>query len=482
MPMIDTILLLHGYSVRTLNSWGKLPALLQAEGFEAASLFYTAFVSLDDYVSCDDLSTALEYQMSALETKGLDLSTTALVAHSTGSIIARRWMLDRRKKGSTSLSHFISCAGANHGSTLAQLGRGGLARIFRHITESSSVGQRVLTDLDYGSDFLRRLNSEWLEAWNDPKSPLCDETFCFSLGGTDHAYWQNQLTWQSRECGSDGTVRISASNLNYRIISVEPPYNMMTTRMLRRPAPHLIVETDKKYSHTSESQPDTLGLVMSKAENAINEITHFGRAPEPISATAFGILEGIASANERPFVALKEAMGVTDRPSYEALAKTWAAESSAWTSKNPDEGCSTIVVTMHDVNGRLADDSLVLIRDEDDGTIGGVSASVLGNQPIRNETSPSVLSYYVRSAVFSQVHPHSIYAEAKTDSAYVSYDLRIQSPLSDGPNPQSHVTAPNEFTYVDITTTRDASGALKFYPADLPDIASILEKPFPPFP
>ena len=480
--MIDTILLLHGYSVRTLNSWGKLPALLQAEGFKAASLFYAAFISLDDYVSCDDLATALEDQVSALEAKGVNLSTTALVAHSTGAIIARRWMLDRREKGLAPLSHFISCAGANHGSTLAQLGRGGLARIFRHITESSSVGQRVLTDLDYGSDFLRRLNFEWLDAWNAPEKPLCDETFCFSLGGTDHAYWQNQLTWQSRECGSDGTVRISAANLNYRIINVEPPYTMMTTKTLSRPAPHLIVETEKRYSHTSESQPDTLCLVISGAENAINEITHFGRVPEPISGTAFGILEGIANPNERPFVALKEAMGVTDRASYDALAKNWTAESVAWTSKNLDEGCSTIVVTMRDVNGRPADDSLVLIRDKNDGTIGGVSASMLGNQPIRNEASPSVLSFYVRSAAFSQVHPHSIYAEAKTDSAYVSYDLRIQSPLSDGPDAQSHVTAPNEFTYVDITTTRDASDALKFYPANLPDIVSILDKTYPPFP
>ncbi|MDQ2857172.1 MAG: hypothetical protein M3R53_00800 [Candidatus Eremiobacteraeota bacterium] len=481
--MVDTILMVHGYSVRTLNSWGRLPALLQADGFAAAAIYLSAFVSLDDYVSCDDLAAALEDQIATLEAQGLKLATTALVAHSTGAIIARRWMLNRRTLDKPSLSHFISCAGANHGSTLAQLGRGELARLFRGLTQDSSVGRRVLADLDYGSDFLRHLNKEWLDAWNDARAPLYRDTFCFSMGGTDHSFWENHLAWQSREAGSDGTVRIASANLNYRIISVTPPYTTLTTSLLSRPAPHLIVqEPNNIYSHTSQAKQDTLGLVMSSAENAVNTITHFGGNPEPVSSSASGILEGIVSPDERPYRALKEAISVVDEASYGVVAQRWNAESATWTDGNVDQACSTIVVAMHDANDRLVDDSLVLIRDGEGGTIGGVASSVLTNQPIRNELDPSVISVYVNWAAFHDVHPHSIYAEAKTDSAYVAYDLKIDAPLSDGSDPHSHVIAPNEFTYVDVTTSRNARAAFKFYSASDPKLTGILNTAYPPFP
>lgn len=45
---IKTLLLVHGYSVRTLNSWGRLPQLLQASGLAPTSIFLSDFVTLDD--------------------------------------------------------------------------------------------------------------------------------------------------------------------------------------------------------------------------------------------------------------------------------------------------------------------------------------------------------------------------------------------------------------------------------------------------
>lgn len=482
--MVKNVLLLHGYSVRSMNSWGQLPALLQASGIATNALYYSAFVSLDDYVSCADLADALEAQISLLETGGLEIANTAIVAHSTGAIIARRWMLNRRKSGKKAVSHFISCAGANHGSTLAQLGRGGLAQLFRDLTEKSSVGKRVLSDLDYGSVFLRKLNREWIDAWNDSVCPLHGETFCFSLGGTDHSYWQNQLTWESRESGSDGTVRISSANLNYRIIEVTPPYETMKTIQMDKQAPHLVVHTkNKSYSHTSEAKPDSAGLVLSQVANAVNKLTHPGRSPETISASVDGILEGIQNAGERPYKALLEAMNVHSSVAYDQVASIWTGETQAWSQAYPSETCSTIVAVMRDSDGRLVDDSLILLRDYNDGTIAGISQSILGNQPIRNEDTPSVLSFYVKSKEFSDVHPHGIYAEAKTDTEFVSYDLRVNSPLSDGEGPNaSHVIAANEFTYIDITTTRDASKSLVFIAANHPNINELLNKAFPPLP
>lgn len=320
---------MHGYSVRTLNSWGRLPSILQVDGFTPASLYYSAFVSLDDYVSCDDLAAALEDQIASLEQRGLTLAKTALIAHSTGAIITRRWMLNRRTQGKPSPSHFISCAGANHGSTLAQLGRGELARAFRGLTQASSVGQRVLADLDYGSDFLRLLNRDWLDAWNDPDPHSIKAHTALALVGPTIS--TGKTTSHGNRAKPGRTVPCaSPAPILTRIISVEPPYKMMTTKRLLYPAPHLIVETpQKRYSHTSEAQPDTLGLVMSGAQNAINRITHFGRDAEPVSSTASGILEGILAPDERPYQALKEAMAVDSITSYRQVTSAWSAESAA---------------------------------------------------------------------------------------------------------------------------------------------------------
>src|SRR5579875_596608 len=110
---IDTVIFVHGYSVRDLNSFNKLPSLLQADGIAATSIFLAGFISLDDYLGCDDLAAALERRIASLVADhGIDLGKTMLVAHSTGSIVTRRWILNRRmaKKAVAStatLSHFV---------------------------------------------------------------------------------------------------------------------------------------------------------------------------------------------------------------------------------------------------------------------------------------------------------------------------------------------------------------------------------------
>ena len=481
---IQHVVLVHGYSVRTLNSWGRLPALLQADGYDPGTMFLSAFVSLDDYVSCDDLALAMERRVADLETnQGIDLGKTAFIMHSTGAIVARRWLLNRFAAGKKMPSHLISCAGANHGSTLAQLGRTELAYVFRQLTEGSDVGKRVLEDLDFGSEFLRTLNADWLEAWNDG-SPLFEETYCFSMGGTDHSYWQNQLTWAASELGSDGTVRISAANLNFRIIRLAPPYGFNATNIqtLRQAAPHLVVETpQKKYSHTTQTEPDTQGLVISKAVGAAQQILHFGRPAEQVSAGTYGILDGIQSPDERPYKALKEAFDVQNPPAYAALATAWGNETAAWTTANPDQANSTIVVAIHDALGKPVDNSVVLILDPD-GTIKNVSGSLLGHQPIRNQASPSILSVYVNTAKFEAVHPHRIHLEAQTETPYVSDNLLLDADLSSDTDTTLHVIAPNEVTYVDVRVARDPTNAFVFYKFNDPKMAAIANTAYPPFP
>lgn len=474
---VQNVLFVHGYSVSSLNSFKRLPALLQNEGVEAVSMFLSAFITLDDDISCDDLAGALERRIALLE-KTIDMRKTMIIAHSTGAIVVRRWLLDRLVSGGTMPSHFLSAAGANHGSTMAQLGQTALAHLFRSITQRSSVGARVLDDLDYGSVFLRKLNRDWLDAWN-ASSPLYSKTFCFSIGGTDHSFWENQLAWQSRESGSDGTVRISGANLNYRFIELRPPYTGFTTTVMNQPCPHLVVQTPaRKYSHTSQSEPDTLGLVLSGAADVATEIAHFGRPPEAVSSLTYGILEGILSQDEQPFQAIVEAMNVADLPSYQVIQKKWVAEMDAWTQANPSEANSTAVVATSDQFGRVVDHASVIIRDQN-GTIQNISASILGNQPISNRLSPSVISYYINTGEFRSSHPHAIHIEAGTGTQFATYGLSLDAPISDDEN---HVLGFNEFTYVDVRVFRDASAGFVLYSQALPTLEDILNQEFPPFP
>ena len=475
---IDTVLLIHGYSVRTLNSWGRLPDLLQGAGLQRQAIYLSAFVSLDDYVSCSDLAVALEGKIAALERdQALDLGRTALICHSTGAIVTRRWLLNRRSAGGKTPSHLITCAGANHGSTLAQLGRTELAQIFRELTQQTDVGRRVLEDLDYGSAFLRALNREWIDAWNDANAPLWKDTYCFSMGGTDHSFWQNQLVWQSREPGSDGTVRISGANLNYRFLDLKPPYDTVIPVVMAQPAPHLVTVNDnpaKVYSHTSQRAPDTKGLVLTGVTNIVEQLTHFGKKKVPVSSQTFGILEGIQTPAERPFRALQEAFAVQNDQAYAALADAWYKESIAWTNANPDEADATVVVAIT-AGDDVVDDSLVVIYDA--SGLQSMTASVIGT-PIKNELSPSIVSFYVNAAAFRATHPHSVHIEARTDTPYVTYDLEIDGPLSDD---TVHSLTDNQFTYVNVEATRDPSGALVLYSLANPGLPGILNANYPPF-
>ncbi len=474
---IQNVLLIHGYSVRTLRSWGRLPDLLQAAGLNGGAIFLSAFVSLDDYVGCSDLAVALERKIAALEANhGLDLGRTAIICHSTGAIVTRRWLLDRRKAGGKTPSHLITCAGANHGSTLAQLGRSELAHLFRQATEQSDVGKRVLEDLDYGSAFLRALNREWLDAWNGP-APLWRDTYCFSMGGTDHSYWQNQLVWQSHEPGSDGTVRISGANLNYRFLDLVPPYTNVKASLIDPPAPHLVVATEQKvYSHTTQTAADTASLVMAGVTTFVTNLTHEGKVREKVSSSSSGILEGIETDDERPFQALLEAFKIQDDAAYTALATAWYGETIRWGNANLDEANATIIVAISDADGRVVDDSLIVIRD--DQGISTVTESLIG-QPIKNEVTPSVVSFYVNAKTFRETHPHFVHIEARTDTPYVTYGLALDGPVS---NDDAHTITDHQVTYVNVQALRDPSGAFAFYRFADPGFAAIYDQTYPPLP
>ena len=125
-------------------------------GARVGRVVLAAFNSLDDTVTIDDLADAMETRVLALEAASqFTVAGSAVICHSTGALVARRWLLNRLAAGAPIPSHFVTMAGANHGSSLAQMGKSVLGYVQKLLVKHlPTVGAAVLTDLDYGSDFL----------------------------------------------------------------------------------------------------------------------------------------------------------------------------------------------------------------------------------------------------------------------------------------------------------------------------------------
>lgn len=419
--MPATVVFVHGYSVRSLSTYGQFPTLLAARGFARADIELSAFDSLDNSISCDDLANALEDRIAALEGQGLDVTKSAFVVHSTGAIIVRRWIMNRvvhnRTGGGAMLnlpSHFVSLAGANHGSTLAQLGGTILNRIRQAVQGADGVGQQVLANLDYGSAFLRSLNGEWIDA---VASGELSSLFCFSMIGDDHGNLEDQLFWQTKEYGSDSTVRIAGANLNYTWLVADPGKSppLFVSRAIAAKVPHLVLHG---FSHTGSK----------------------------------GIIDSVRADTDAPFEALLDAFDVNDEASYQGLLTKWTATTDAWNVAYPDDCSSIVIFRLTDESDRPITDNLILLCDSSD-VPARVTPSLQSHQPIQNQADGSVISFYLKNAAFMATQPHTVHIEARSGSPLVDYrDVDyIVSPQLQG------LVQPNQVTYVEVKLRRDVS-------------------------
>jgi hypothetical protein len=433
---VDHVVLVHGYSVRTLDAYAQFPALLAAEGYANAAIVLSAFNSLDDAITCDDLAVALENHVSQLETRSsdpVDISASAFVCHSTGAIVTRRWILNRLAAGKSIPSHLITMAGANHGSTLAQLGETIAAHVFRKINGNTSVGSGVLTDLDYGSTFLLRLNREWLVQANAGSlAPL----YVFSMGGDSVGDWLKEIIWQTKEPGSDSTVRISGANLNYRILDADAGTGSLVPLVPRQEVPHLVLHG---YSHTG----------------------------------ALGIIDAVTKSTDPPFAALLQALLVESPAEYSGVLEDWRSRTQAWTTSYADQCDSTLVFSLRDRAERPINDSLIVLGDSS-GDAGAMSASFV-NRPIQNEAVHSSVSFYLNQPHFAAAGSHTVHIEARSGSDEIDYRNvdYVSSPDI------CALVMPVQTTYVNVTIDRntDKTYALYTYGPDL-DTRSA----WPPFP
>jgi len=215
----------HGWSVQHTNTYGALPAWLQGKPgpdgkpIQVADIYLGKYISFDDAITVDDIARAFEQAIR--DEIGARLGAQerlACITHSTGGPVIRAWM-DLYWKGRLAkcpLSHLVMLAPANHGSALAQLGKGRLGRIKSFVVDQAEPGERVLDWLELGSELSWKLNSSWLDY-----DCVAAGHFPFVLTGQriDRNLYDALNSYTDEE-GSDGVVRVAAANLNYGFLRV----------------------------------------------------------------------------------------------------------------------------------------------------------------------------------------------------------------------------------------------------------------------
>jgi hypothetical protein len=213
------IVFVHGWSVSNTNTYGGLPESLSrlappALAIEVQHLHLAKYVSFADEVTVEDIARGMQHAIEAEVRPNLAPGERfACITHSTGGPVVRKWidLVYRGNLSSCPVGHLILLAPANHGSALAQLGKGRLSRVKSFIADGVEPGVGVLDWLELGSAQSWELNSDWL-GYNCVAAGL----YPFVLTGQsiDRSLYDN-LNSYTDEAGSDGVVRVAAANLNY---------------------------------------------------------------------------------------------------------------------------------------------------------------------------------------------------------------------------------------------------------------------------
>jgi len=212
------LVFVHGWSVTSTETYGELPEVLKREApqelnIEIENIYLGEYISFHDEVTLEDIARAFE---RARKEKFGD-EKFVCITHSTGGPVVRLWidLFFVNSLEASPISHLIMLAPANHGSSLAILGKGKLSRIKAWV-QGMEPGDGVLQWLQLGSNEQWQLNLSWLNyEFNE------NTFFPFVLSGEkidNHFY--DFLNSYLVEKGSDGVVRLTGANLNYQTIKL----------------------------------------------------------------------------------------------------------------------------------------------------------------------------------------------------------------------------------------------------------------------
>ncbi|WP_300542163.1 triacylglycerol lipase [Maricaulis sp.] len=295
--MTRHVLLIHGWSAED-DSMRAVGELLAANDYQTRDLFLGGYPSMDDVVRIEDAARRMRTVILDMQADGRLPDRFHLIVHSTGALVARRWLADNHPEGGGPVANFLMLAPANFGSPLAAFGRSMLARIVKGWKRGFQTGTEFLHGLELGSQFQEDLAlCDRLSTDGSTGSPFSEDgTRPFVIVGAT-PIMGTQITG---ERAWDGTVRIASANIDPRGVTVDFTQGTITkpkfTPWTRRGPGETPFAVIPDRTHLSILRPDAGNSGSQDPETA-------GRLKEMILA----------------------ALAVETPDDYRALAKDWQA-------------------------------------------------------------------------------------------------------------------------------------------------------------
>jgi len=410
---VEPILLIHGYGSEagtntTRDSaakiYGSLPAWLRQE-YGARSVFeldLARYISLEDGIGLDDIARAMDRALRTDYPK-LMKGSFHVIIHSTGALVVRAW-LGRFAGANQPIRNLIYLAGANLGSGWAHVGKNRLARWGREVFTGSEAGVRVLEALELGSSETLDLHLHFLEPGQTMAERGVREFVI--IGSQASARWFEFPIPFAKEDGSDGVVRVPASNLNFSYARYEANEagRKATTQQIKgdRSGTRLPASADY-YTRVQGSIPGVDG------REAIPFAIPYNTAH---SGNEFGIISGSKNRDEiQPLV--KQALETRsvaqwrsrrqpfDDTTARSLEKARAATlgghfgSKGWTRQAQYDAHSQVVVRLFDQDGRTITDYDIYFG-RPPGATGSKDLADLIVHTHRNGKSNNVHTFFLR--------------------------------------------------------------------------------------
>lgn len=216
------IAILHGWS-DTSASFTDLKTFLQTNGYRTTQIWLGDYLSLDDDVRVEDVAKRMQIVVQELITDKKLTVPFDLIVHSTGGLVAREWIATCYPDGrGCPVKRLVMLAPANFGSRLAAMGKSMIGRLAKGWNNWLQSGEQMLKALELASPY----------QWKLARRDLLDPTGSGAVGpyGRGKVWpfvivgsrpYASGLRTIVNEDGSDGTVRVSAANLNAAGMTVD---------------------------------------------------------------------------------------------------------------------------------------------------------------------------------------------------------------------------------------------------------------------
>lgn len=436
------LIFVHGWSVTNTDTYGELPEALVASAasyglqLEIQHVWLGKYVSFHDEVTLDDIARGLDRALRGLSGNENAIQPFSCITHSTGGSLVRHWVdcfYGAAGLAALPLKHLVMLAPANHGSSLAVLGKERVGRIQAWFN-GVEPGQRVLDWLSLGSSGQWQLNGNYLKY-----DYIAHNFYPFVLigQGIDRKFYDflnNYLT----EPGSDGVVRVAGANLNYRLFSLTQGEQVIRKQPLTRALAPAPVKTP---------QPVPLGVY--------RDYSHSGKN--------MGIMCSIKAAqgDEQPVVAdilkcLQVESGAAYQHRFAGLQQFTESQQQLDIAKNGRGRYAMLVFHVHDDQGHSfsRDDFEILLLTGARYRPHQMPDGFLKDKQMNDKTHNLV--FYIDCEKMQQIDDgrFGIRVTARPASGFAYYC--VGEYRSDGTN-LSDVLVPNQTTYVDICLRRNVA-------------------------